>query len=527
MYLHCNFFYRMSQRGALMTEDHKDHEEDEKEPIHKFFEYLPLQFWEEFAEQTNLYSTQQRDLRSVKTTANELLKFVGLSVAMGTLKYPQTRMYWSRNFGQPLFTDTMNRDRFFELRNYLHFADNNTKRDGNDKLFKVSPFLDFIRKKCITLPRSKHLSIDEQMIPFSGRCLFRQYVPSKPNPLGLKVFVLASNDGLVLDFKIYQGKGTIPEEIMKEFGLGAGIVKILTENLEAESVIYTDRFFTSVKCADYLLEKGLYSIGTVMSNRIGPISKKLKSDKEMKRGQWDERVREDNEMCILKWKDNKSVLLLSTCMGSEPVGTCKRWSKEKKEKIDVPQPAVVKAYNMHMGGIDLCDRFMAYYRCTLRTKKWPLRVFSHFIDLIIVNCWVMHRRLQTAVGTPKRKLMSLMEYKMHISQALIKFEGILSPIIRRGRPKKDENTPVNETSKRACNADDVENTPKRQRKVTPQPLKEVRLDNVHHLPKFMDDKFASKCRYPGCKSRSRIKCSKCDIYLCVLKNNCFFNYHTE
>ncbi len=58
---------------------------------------------------------------------------------------------------------------------------------------------------------------------------------------------------------------------------------------------------------------------------------------------------------------------------------------------------------------------------------------------------------------------------------------------------------------------------RKQRKVVQQPLSNVRYDRIGHLPHFMDEKFASKCRFEGCKSRLRVICTKCNMYLCVLK----------
>ncbi|KAH9382524.1 hypothetical protein HPB48_013125 [Haemaphysalis longicornis] len=95
------------------------------------------------------------------------------------------------------------------------------------------------------------------MIPFTGRCPVRQCVPSKPNPVGLKNFVMASPDGLVLDFAIYVGKGTVNEEGMREFGLGGSIIKKLVETLnrDRDTFLFTDRYFTVVKIAEHLVEK--------------------------------------------------------------------------------------------------------------------------------------------------------------------------------------------------------------------------------------------------------------------------------
>ncbi|CAL1267494.1 unnamed protein product [Larinioides sclopetarius] len=73
---------------------------------------------------------------------------------------------------------------------------------------------------------------------------------------------------------------------------------------------------------------------------------------------------------------------------------------------------------------------------------------------------------------------------------------------------------------------DEENRPVKHRSVVKQPTKEVRLDGVGHLPRFMEDKNASKCRLPGCNSRTRVVCIKCNMYLCVVRNNCFEKYHS-
>lgn len=242
-------------------------------PFAYFAKYFPEPFWKLCAEQTNLYSVQMRDHRSVRTSPAEMKKLAGIHMLMGLLGLPRARLYWSRISAVPLVTETMTRDRFFELRGMLHFVDLSQTTDAQteNKLFRAEPIIESFRKACLELPRPKAVSVDEQMIPFSGRCPARQYVPSKPNPVGLKNFVLSSSDGLVLDFVIYTGKGTVPEADTKELGLGGAIVKRLLHTVPEEQPVhvFTDRFFTGLKLAEYLLRRNAHLTGTIMANRTG------------------------------------------------------------------------------------------------------------------------------------------------------------------------------------------------------------------------------------------------------------------
>ena len=46
-----------------------------------------------------------------------------------------------------------------------------------------------------------------------------------------------------------------------------------------------------------------------------------------------------------------------------------RYSVSDKKKNNAPMPVAIAEYNSHIGGVDLCDQFLAKYRSTIRYKN--------------------------------------------------------------------------------------------------------------------------------------------------------------
>lgn len=201
---------------------------------------------------------------------------------MGVMSLPQVHMYCSRGTQTLLIAENMTRNRFYKLRNHLHFVDSSVRTDKQKKeqLHLVRPILDSFQSACRLLPRTAQVSIDKQMIPFSGRCKFRQYLPSKPNPVWLKIFVHAlPAEGLVLDFLIYTVKDAVADADAKRYGLGGAVVKKLMEIVTTKnSHVFTDRYLTGLKIIDLLLTEDKFITGTVNENRTGGASARLPND---------------------------------------------------------------------------------------------------------------------------------------------------------------------------------------------------------------------------------------------------------
>ena len=279
----------------------------------------PSSLFTTIAEQTNIRYMMETgpDLRC---SAGEIQKFLGLSIIMGTIKLPRIHMYWKQGFRIPIIADTMPRNRFFLLRNYLRAnlgSDLSNDEKKKDLLRRVRPVLDSFRDSCLKIPRSTKLCVDEMMIPFQGRMPARQYLPLKPHPFGMKVFVLADPHGVVLDFRLYIGSGTIDDlaEDIRCMGLGASAVISRTPSIPPGTMLYFDRSFTSEQLLDYLLQIKISGTGTVIKTRI-PRNISFQDDNSMLknsgRGAYETFERQDKKMTCTKWMDNKPVYVLST-----------------------------------------------------------------------------------------------------------------------------------------------------------------------------------------------------------------------
>ncbi|KAH9508056.1 hypothetical protein Btru_052725 [Bulinus truncatus] len=75
---------------------------------------------------------------------------------------------------------------------------------------------------------------------FHGRVGFRQYVPNKPNPVSIKMFVMACPSGKVINVHVYQGASTYQAD-NTGLGLGGQAVLQLTAILDQTHMLYFNR----------------------------------------------------------------------------------------------------------------------------------------------------------------------------------------------------------------------------------------------------------------------------------------------
>ncbi|XP_067141824.1 piggyBac transposable element-derived protein 3-like [Centruroides vittatus] len=430
--------------------------------------------------------------------------FLGLQFLFGYHRLPQTRHYWCSDIDLcvPIVREVMTRERYKQILSNLHVNDNlSIPLDNKDRLYKIRPLITTINEnfKKFRLP-DQFQSIDESMVKFKGRSSLKQYNPMKPVKRGYKLWCRADMSGYIYEFIIYQGK-THDDRKKKQFGLGGSVVAKLSSSLHhGNFVIIMDNYFTSLELFEYLKSQGVYACGTIRSNRAG--LPKLAIDKDLKRGEYDFRI-SDQGIAYFKWKDNRSVHLLSNYHGTEVVNV-KRTQKDGT-KLDVPAPLAIKDYNTHMEGVDKADMLRSLYDRNRRSKKWWHRLLFAIIEMALVNAYI--------IFTDMNEKVPFLQFKRQVSQGLLTKGKKASS--NRGRPKrKSLDQTTDPLSKRKKLAFSVSN--------------DIRLQNQGgHWPEFVPNR--GRCEYCATKhieSRPHSRCTLCKVFLCVnQKKNCFLDFH--
>lgn len=143
-------------------------------------------------------------------------------------------------------------------------------------------------------------------------------------------------------------------------------------------------------------------------------------DKETlkKEGGFPEEICSTDDITLVKWVDNKTVVLGSNFIGKGETDKVERWDKKQNKYVTIDRPEIVKLYNHGMGGVDLFDQLM-YYRIFIKSKKWTLRGIFHAVDFAVVQSWLEYRTSAKAIGLPTNKIMDLLHLRMRLADVLV------------------------------------------------------------------------------------------------------------
>ncbi|XP_063921127.1 piggyBac transposable element-derived protein 3-like [Zophobas morio] len=487
-------------------------------PIHYYQQFFSNELLYLIVEQSNLYAIQNDVNKPLNLTRSELEIFIGTVIYMSIFHLPRHRLYWKSACRVAQVADCMSRKRWEDIKKNLHFNNNDDlptdRNDPNrDKLFKLRPIIDALTEKFKNQVKPQMLCVDEQIVPYKGRSALKQYNPKKPNKWGYKIFVLCDSSGLVHNFEIYTGK-ILPTPGKEDIGASGNIVLRLASVIPQHKnyLLFFDNWFTSVKLLTSLQEDGIYSLGTVRCNRLPGLQ--FSSDNVLKkkgRGTYEEYKTTVNSVDIhtLKWFDNKSVCLLSTFCGSQPVDIVERFDRKGKRRVEVTRPNMIKLYNNFMGGVDLLDGLISYYRISLGSRKWYLKLFFHLIDLALVSAWLKYKTDMQKSNMDKKDILDSLGFRAEVAEALCRV-GKDENTRKRGRPSGSTEKNYEEKKRRGA--------------TKPIPQFDVRTDKVAHFPSY--NKERQRCKRPLCGLKTYFYCVKCKVHLCITKTrNCFAEFH--
>ena len=144
-----------------------------------------------------------------------------------------------------------------------------------------------------------------------------------------------------------------------------------------------ENFFTSPSLLRLLKGNGMAATGTVRANRTENAPLQAVDDMKKKaRGSSD--VVNDNKsnVTLVRWKDNKVVIVASTLYGKEPMKRARRCIKDKGGRVEIDQPNSVSVYNKTIGGVDRMDQNIGAYMVNISSKKWWWPFFDFLLILL-------------------------------------------------------------------------------------------------------------------------------------------------
>jgi hypothetical protein len=271
---------------------------------------------------------------------------------------------------------------------FLCFADSTNKAnyEGPEKLYKIFSVLSHLNYKFqnLFLP-GQNISVDESLTLWKGHLSFKQYLPLKAAKFGIKTYELCeSSSGYLWSFVVYTFKDTcfqsslLTQEMNKTTAI---VLHVMEPLLEKGHTVWLDNFYNSPALARLLKHKGADCVGTLKINRKG-VPKAIK-DAKLKHGEII--AQHSGPVTVMKWRDKRNVLMISTYHDTKMKSYTKRGKKARK-------PVCVIDYNKWMGGIDLKDQLLQMYLVERkRMHKWYMKLFRRLLNATVLNAMIIYR----------------------------------------------------------------------------------------------------------------------------------------
>lgn len=132
-------------------------------------------------------------------------------------------------------------------------------------MYKLQPVLNYFEEKMNTIYcPGKKLSLDESMLLWRGRLVFRQYLKSRRHKYGIKLYILTESDGLILNLLVYTGQA---DETGEKDHTEKVVLHLANNYLNSGYSIFMENFYNSYGLAEKLLERNTYCVDTFGEGR--------------------------------------------------------------------------------------------------------------------------------------------------------------------------------------------------------------------------------------------------------------------
>ena len=410
---------------------------------------------------------------SEELTVAELRRFLGLIIMMGIDKKPEVAMHWETHgmWDSNLIRSTMSRQRFSFIWKWLKIYPGESQ-NSLDKIHLINESIKLKSKEACYL--GQNLAIDESMVAFKGRHQMKQYMPMKPTKWGFKYFVLAdSGTGYAYNWELFS------EKKCTNFS-PYNIVLRLMEGLQKNHHLFTDNWYSSVKLAEQLYQRGFYMTGTMRKSQNAPQELKTLKLQKNEAVFW-----HNKEVLFLAWKDRKLVCAISNYYPPYIVERKKKSSEKTAER-----PLLIHEYNRYMQGVDLLDQRMSYYPYPHKSLKWWKYLFVFYLEVAINNSYLLYCK--------QHSKKTFVEYRLELVKSLTYRETIGNKRLR---------TPLTMEQKYA--------------------KKRLIMDTANHHTLLSTGKAQTCdiCKYQGSRnSRTTLKCNECNK---PMHRKCFFYTHSQ
>lgn len=440
-------------------------------PLSLFNRFIPQDLFPGIAEHTNQYAFEketaefgQRSWQDV--TAAEIAGYIGAVLLIGA--QPGGRdlpYYWNQQDNLPDWpvAEYISLNRFQQISRYLKL---NRPGDLPDNQWykKVEPLATRFREattaEVYELPQN--LSIDEQLVRFTGRSKHTIQMNSKAAGQGYKIYSLCCSNGYMVDFKFTSAQEKIAQmELFAEFSQSESVILNLAQSLlerfprpRPYYVLHMDNFFTTRALYQRLYELGIGANGTAKAG--SGIPKELAClgeamSKQNDHGEWFNYV--VGSVNCIAFCDSASKAMMTTVhdlTAEEYVyfdavkrpGASFKYAKpaEAVEQSPISRSSqqtqlrklyALDEYNQYMGGSDNHAKQTSFYSTAqhYHRRNW-LPLFYFLLDAAVTNAYILYK-----LGTEGRKL-SHADFQQAIALDLLRTPGA---VLRRRRPTVENN----------------------------------------------------------------------------------------